>query len=544
MLYDDVLVLLGEFGRHQKLMVIFTALCSFTSGPSQLSSVFTLNIPKHRCALPGYDNDTYQIQDDYHSYLINQSIPSHSSCMLRNQSIDQNGNLTSREYKCQSWVYDKSEFFSSFVTEFDLVCDRAVYKTNAVMVLFLGLLVGYSTLSTAADMFGRKPLLVVCNIAFVACHYLMIWSPNYIFLMFIRFLLGLSMSGQVLALYIIGLEFVAPNQRIYAGVASFYTWCMGSMIYIGMAYFIRNWRTLQIVVAVYVTPVLFFFLIVPESPRWLLTRGYNSKASKIILKSARINNIEFDKELIEGIKVQDKVTKFKFWRMFTNYRLCIRTLIIYFTWFASSMTYYGILLNMSILSGNIYLNYVISTALEIITYTVVMLSTDKIGRKMMLCISLIVSAISLTSCIFTLLYAPSDFDWLTTVFAIIGKFGATTAFCILWFWTGELFPTELRNTGTGTSSAMARIGSVVAPYIGYMTVSISGAFGRISPFVVFSIICILALTLSTIFLPETSHLTLPETIDDCIQLGHGFGKPRKLKQVEEEIKMLKSETKM
>ncbi|ESP01378.1 hypothetical protein LOTGIDRAFT_230671 [Lottia gigantea] len=507
--YDDVLVLLGEFGR---------------------------------CALPGYDNDTYQIQDDYHSYLINQSIPSHSSCMLRNQSIDQNGNLTSREYKCQSWVYDKSLFTATLVTKFDLVCDNAVYQTNAVMVLFLGLFIGYTTLSTASDIFGRKPVMLVSNFVFVISNYLMIWSPNYISLMLIRFFIGLSMSGQVLVLYIIALEFVGPDQRIYAGVGSFFTWIVSCFIYICAGYFLRDWQHLHIFVAIYSTPVLLNFFCVPESPRWLLTRGYNSKASKIILKSARINNIEFDKELIKDIEINDKVTQVKFWRMFTNYRLCIRTLIIYFTWFAASMTYYGIILNMGLLSGNMFINYVITTSLEVLAYVIVITTTDRIGRKMMSCIYLVIAAICLTSCIFTELYAPPGLKWITTVLALTGQFAVTSAFCILWFWTGELFPTELRNTGTGTSSAVARIGSVVAPYVGYMKIVIPGVFGRISPFIVYSSLCISALTLSTIFVPETSHLTLPETIDDCIQLGHGFGK-QKSKPSPEEMKMLNSTVK-
>lgn len=48
--------------------------------------------------------------------------------------------------------------------------------------------------------------------------------------------------------------------------------------------------------------------------------------------------------------------------------------------------------------------------------------------------------------------------------AMIGKFGASAGFTIIYIFTTELFPTVVRNAGVGASSCAARIGSIVAPY--------------------------------------------------------------------------------
>ena len=58
-----------------------------------------------------------------------------------------------------------------------------------------------------------------------------------------------------------------------------------------------------------------------------------------------------------------------------------------------------------------------------------------------------------------------DLETATVVFALIGKFGAGGVFSIVFVYGAELFPTDVRNTGIGMSSAAGRIGSILAPFI-------------------------------------------------------------------------------
>ena len=59
-----------------------------------------------------------------------------------------------------------------------------------------------------------------------------------------------------------------------------------------------------------------------------------------------------------------------------------------------------------------------------------------------------------------------------TTMAMLGKAAVTTAFSGIYVLTAELMPTELRNVGVGSSSAVARIGGMGSSYVGGPLVSI------------------------------------------------------------------------
>ncbi|KAL7853413.1 hypothetical protein AOLI_G00202570 [Acnodon oligacanthus] len=89
---------------------------------------------------------------------------------------------------------------------------------------------------------------------------------------------------------------------------------------------------------------------------------------------------------------------------------------------------------------------------------------------------------------------------------MVGKFGITAAFCVVYAVTSELFPTVVRNMAMGICSMSARIGSIISPFIIHL-----GSYYRFLPYLLIGIWAVLA-SLLCWFLPETSGKVLPETI--------------------------------
>ncbi len=74
-----------------------------------------------RCAIPGLDNDTYEIVDEHHLNLVKKYIPlstssikeDYDNCNLKSVNSSSNQNLT----KCSRWVFSKQYFEKTIVTE-------------------------------------------------------------------------------------------------------------------------------------------------------------------------------------------------------------------------------------------------------------------------------------------------------------------------------------------------------------------------------------------------------------------------------------------
>lgn len=93
---------------------------------------------------------------------------------------------------------------------------------------------------------------------------------------------------------------------------------------------------------------------------------------------------------------------------------------------------------------------------------------------------------------------------------MLGKFGITSAFSMVYVYTAELYPTVVRNMGVGASSMASRLGSILSPYFVYL-----GAYDRFLPYILMGSLTVLSGIL-TLFLPESYGMPLPDTIDQML----------------------------
>ena len=103
--------------------------------------------------------------------------------------------------------------------------------------------------------------------------------------------------------------------------------------------------------------------------------------------------------------------------------------------------------------------------------------------------------------------------------ALFGKVCITFSFGVVYLYTAELFPTEIRTTGFGSCSFVARLGGMLAPWVGALARP-ENLDNPYIPVVVFGLSALLAGVVSA-RLPETKGVKLPDTVEEAEQLEMG-----------------------
>ena len=184
----------------------------------------------------------------------------------------------------------------------------------------------------------------------------------------------------------------------------------------------------------------------------------------------------------------------------------------------------------NIKAGNIFINNALSGGLEIISFliTPVLMERKSIGRNRCLRGTLLISGLS---CIIALILNLLSVDPLiVTMIALIGKTAIAGTFGVIFNYTAELYPTQIRATGFGFCSAMGRIGSIAAPLVigdnlppwtGNLVFGcVSITAGKIFMYWVQTLNYCLAFVAN--LLPETYGTPLPQTITDIEETPVGF----------------------
>ncbi|KAK6170807.1 hypothetical protein SNE40_019111 [Patella caerulea] len=527
MRFDSILRHIGEFGPYQKRIYFLVCLPGITHGIRMMITAFMQFVPEHRCAIPGLDNDTFAVQSEYHQKLINETIPYEvlddeykvARCELytpgsykydsNNQPI--NATITA----CARYVYDQSVFTATATTKYNMVCEDAILRSHAQMVFMGGFLVGVFSLGAVSDKFGRKTSLFVALFLNIVGGFSLIFAPEFYSYVFLRFINGGSSAGIFTATYIIGVEMTGPSKRLWTGVIIKYHFAIGIVVLALMGYLIRNWVILEIVATAPLLCYLSYYWIVPESPRWLISKERPEKAMEIIEKIAKVNKTKVPQTTLEADDDKEKTSQLKsFIALFTHRVLFFRTIIIFFNWMVVAMTYYGLSMNTDNLgAGSLFLNFFIAGLMDFPAVTICLILLDRIGRKKLHCGFMIIGGVSCVCTIFTILYLSKELQWITVMLAMIGKMGSAAGFAVVYVYSAELYPTVVRTAAFGASSACARFGSMLAPYIADGGKTIGGDFGRAMPLMVFGGLSTAA-GLLCLLLPETLNKDLPETIVD------------------------------
>ncbi|KAM8939226.1 solute carrier family 22 member 6-A-like [Pelodytes ibericus] len=414
---------------------------------------------------------------------------------------------------CSSgWEYNKDEFASTIITEWDLVCSSKNKRQMAQSIYMAGVLVGAIILGGLSDRYGRRALLIWSYMQMAISGICTAFSPNYLSYCVFRFLTGMALSGIGLNTTALIVEWIPTKVRTIAGTLAGYNYTFGQLLLAGIAYGIRDWRWLQLCVS---APFIIFFLYswwFPESARWLVLSGRPEQAVKEIKRVAKFNGKreEGEKITLETLKV-DMMKEMACGKSTYSIVDLVRTSAlrriscgVSFVWFSTSFSYYGLAMDLQKFGVSIYLIQVIFGAVDIPAKLVSTTSMIYIGRKVTQSVSLILGGLAVLANIFV----PADLQIVRTCLAVFGKGCFAASFSCAFLYATELYPTVIRQNGLGLCSTMARIGGIVAPLVKML-----GDVYPLLPLVIYGSAPIIS-GLMVYFLPETVNKPLPDTIEE------------------------------
>lgn len=543
--FDDILEEIGQFGRCQIRIVALFCLVSMPFPCAYVGIVFQGFTPEHWCRDPGVSEISehcgWSLQDARRVTVpvVNTSVGvGYSQCERYN--IDWNSTNITCDYpegdtnQVQSiaspvkpctdgWKYDY-EGRQSFVTEFDLVCADAWYVDMFQASLNVGFLVGSITIGYLADKIGRMKSFMLTNFVIAVTGILVATSPNYISLLVFRALYGFGVKGGWMVGYVLLTELVGVGYRRTVGVTYQMFFSLGLLVLALLAYLIPNWRWLQVVFTVPYICFLSYYWFVPESPRWLISQNNKAKALEITQKIAKENRKTLTKH-IESLEDDstDSSSSASFMDLIRTPKLRKYTFILSFNWFTSAVVYQGLVMRLGIAGGNVYLDFLISGIVEFPAAFLILLTIERIGRRLPFAAANIVSG---AACLITA-FIPDSMFWLKSTVACIGRLGITMAFEMVVFVNTELYPTVIRNLGVSACSTLCDIGGIVAPFLLYRLAVIWIEL----PLIIFGALAFVAGGL-VLLLPETKGVPLPETIGDIENPNSNKEKHLKSQQIE------------
>ncbi|XP_022209403.2 organic cation transporter-like protein [Drosophila obscura] len=534
--YDEAIIKLGDFGRYQRIIYFLICLTSIPVAFHKMAGVFILARPKFRCVLP-FEDDSPGNGSQYElpEQLWNISYPPGDVCEYYDVDYSEeylNGSLartTNNTRSCDRYVYDQSTYLNSAVTEWNLVCERGFMAGTSDSFFMLGVLLGSIIFGQLSDRYGRKPILFASLVIQVVFGVLAGLAPEYFTYTISRLIVGATTSGVFLVAYVIAMEMVGPAKRLYAGIFVMMFFSVGFMLTAAFAYFIHDWRWLQIGLTLPGLIFMCYYWIIPESARWLLSKGRKECAIANMQKAARFNRVDITPEVLSALldegsgpadKQQMDLDKDKkkeplpsVWDLFCYPNLRRKTLLIFLDWLVTSGVYYGLSWNTKNLGGNVLLNFLISGAVEIPAYIFLLLTLNRWGRRSILCGCLVVAGLSLLLTV----VIPEGMNALIVTCAMMGKLAITASYGTVYIFSAEQFPTVVRNVALGAASMVARIGGMLTPYLSYL-----GDIWGPLPLLVCGVLS-LAAGLLSLLLPETHNKPMLETIAD----GERFGKKTK-----------------
>lgn len=349
--------------------------------------------------------------------------------------------------------------------EFGLDGRQAVWIN---VVWFTGIALGALGFGYLADRVGRKRLFVLTLILYSLAAIATATAPTYWLFMVFRFITALGVGGEYSAVTSAIAEFTPARNRGRSNGLVMTFWALGGILaslvsIVVISTLDLSWRYTMLFGVISAGYGLLARRLVPESPRWLASRGRLAEADEVVHKITGLRSEHG--YLLSAPPGTSRSRLAELWRGHRRplfYGMALD--------FSEAAGYYGLFTAMSIFvfssstgavpvaDGTLPWFFLVANIGALAGGVVVSFTLDRAGRSPTVTTSYTLAAASMLGCAFA---ANLGSQPGVLVAFTVAAFFATCAWVSAYPTFSELFPTHLRATGIGASVGVGRTGAII-----------------------------------------------------------------------------------
>lgn len=386
-----------------------------------------------------------------------------------------------------------------------------------VSSLLFGCIAGVFLAGKAGDHYGRKKVLMAAALLFFISAVCSASAHSLVFFIIARVLGGIAVGVASILSPMYIAELAPAKYRGTLVSLNQLAIVIGILVAFFSNYLLvntgeNNWRWMLLVMAAPAVLLFFSLFLVPESPRWLVARGRNQDAYKVLVKTSgkELATAEL-KEIEATLKNQEESTFSDLLAPKIKPLLFIGIILAVFQQITgiNTIMYYApkIFANVGQSDDSALLQTILIGGTNLVFTLVAMVLIDRFGRKLLIVIGSTGMMLMLAG--LSALYFTNQTSGVLVLLFILGyiAFFAASLGPALWVVAAELFPNRLRSKGMSVAIVSLWIAcTIVSIAFPVMLEKLSGGI----TFLIFALICLANLLYVLKYVPETKGKTLEE----------------------------------
>ncbi len=356
---------------------------------------------------------------------------------------------------------------------------------------YIGFFFGAFVAGTAGDILGRRTImmwaLAIYSIASLASAFAPSWTPFFL----LRILAGFGTGAESAIVAPFLAEFVGSRYRgsFVGSLAGFFSFGFLGAALLGYALIPAaswGWQLAIVITAMPIVLLLWWRRALPESPRWLESRGRHAEADTV-LSAIEAEIMSSSGKPLPQPALDIKAPPTQGGTFLANLAalwsrpMARITLMTWMLWASITFSYYSFfswIPSLLVQSGlTVTKSFAYSLAIyaaQIPGYYSAAYFNERIGRRATIITYLLLGCVSAAG------LAAATSNEIVVVAGVFLSLFMNGTYAGVYAYTPEVFPTNIRATGAGVASSVGRIGAICAPIlVGYIfpIFGFAGVFG-------------------------------------------------------------------